>query len=310
MPVNFYELIGGGGLDEGRAVFEKLIVQVVRLKYPAIGITARPGDWGIDAMVGELDGTVSIWQSKYFIEGFAADQQQQVRESFKAARKAAEDYGHSIEAWTLCVPVEPDAPTLKWWQGWRKRQQRDTGVLIDLWSASTLEAMLLAPEAAAVFRRYFPKSAASLAPTSATLVDLPDDDRYDEALFIRQLREAGIAEHRSAKREFFNYEVLGREVADKAIDAEVEVLKSVQVEAHALWETRFVNAAEAVEHGRLPGLHGDVMRAIEDLHNHASHTHPPLSVVHRFGGMHRIVEDGEAGWVAHFRAVAKEHHGA
>jgi hypothetical protein len=58
----------------------------------------------------------------------------------------------------------------------------------------------------------------------------------------------------------------------------------------------------------MPGLHGEVLRAIEDLHNHTTPTQPPLSVVHRFGGMHHIVDDGDAGWVAHFRRVAVEHN--
>jgi len=309
VPVNFYELIGAGGLDEGRAVFESMIIQLVRVKHPALGVAANPGDWGIDAFVGELDSTVAIWQSKYFIQGFAKDQQDQVRESFRAAEKAAKDHNYTIDAWTLCVPVDPDAPTAKWWEGWRKREQRRTGIAISMWSASALEQLLIAPESASVFRHYFPKSAGALAQGTVRLLDLPDETRYDESLFIRQLIEAGISEHRSAKREFFNYEVLSREVADKAVDAELATLTTAQAEAHALWEARFVNAEPEEGTGRLPGFHGAVLQAIEDLHNHAQPTQPQLSVVHRFGGMHRIVDDGDAGWVAHFRRVAAEHNG-
>jgi hypothetical protein len=227
MPVNFFELIGPGGKDEGRHVFERLIVQLVRLGHPAMGIAASPGDWGIDALVGELDEIVSVWQAKYFIDGFGEDQHQQVRESFKAAVKAAEDHDYTIDTWTLCVPVELEPATAQWWSGWRRRTSRTTGIQIDLWTGSALEETLAAPEAEHIARSYFPMSmGAASVPPPATVLPVPAGVHYNDALFIKQLTEAGIAETASAKRQFFNYEVLSREVADKADPQEVQTLET------------------------------------------------------------------------------------
>jgi hypothetical protein len=308
VSVNFYELIGDGGLPQGRAVFEDMMVQLLKVKHPGVsGLQANPGDWGIDAFVGDLEGSIAVWQSKFFIEGFGDAQRAQVRESFKAAVDASKQNGHQIEAWTLCTPVDPDPPTAKWWASWKRRQELATKIVIDLWSATEISSMLIAPESASVFRHYFPKSAQAAAPSPIKLRPLADAATYEQSLFVRQLREAGITQNRSAKQAFFNYELLSREVADKGVPAELDALVGAQVETHMLWENRFVNSAAEPGTGLLPGLHGDVMRALETHHVQAPPGALGMSVVHRVGGMHQIVEDGEAGWVAHFRQIAETH---
>lgn len=307
MAVNFYELIGAGGLPSGREAFERMIVQLVRTKHPVMGVAANPGDWGIDAYSGDLDGVISVWQAKFFIEGFAKAEQQQVRDSFRSALSAAEEHGHRVTTWTLCVPVEPDAPTAKWWSGWKSRMGRETGVTLDLWSQSTLEPMLLSPDAQHVLDAYFPASSAAHAHSPVELRALPRTTTYDRALFVRQLEEAGIAEHASAKRAFFNFDLLARAVADKAVPEEERTLETIQAEAHALWEARFGGSTFDAESGICPELHSSVLGAIETLHHASAQTRPRMSVVHRFGGMHHLVESGDAGWVRHFRRIVEEH---
>jgi tetratricopeptide (TPR) repeat protein len=158
MPVNFYELIGPGGKDEARNVFEKLIVQIVRIGHPAMGIAPTPGDWGIDAIVGELDRGVSIWQAKYFIDGFGPAQHDQVRRSFQSALNASLAHGYRLDEWTLCVPVEPAAETARWWAQWRRKTTQSTGVTITLMAGSAIESVLMSRDAENIARHYFPKS--------------------------------------------------------------------------------------------------------------------------------------------------------
>lgn len=88
-----------GGPAGARDAFERLVADIVGIIHPDVReVQANPGDWGIDAYVGDLgkDGEVHIWQSKYFIDGFAKTQQGDVRESYKSAQKAARDHGYKI----------------------------------------------------------------------------------------------------------------------------------------------------------------------------------------------------------------------
>lgn len=306
VPVNFYELIGDGGVDGARAKFEQLIVALAHVKFQAMGVAARPGDWGIDAFFGELDGEIAIWQAKFFIEGVGKPQQQQIRASFKSALKAADEHDHEVGAWTLCLPADLEPDALAWWEKWKRRQQREHGVAIDLWSATKLEGMLLMPEGVHLARHYFPVSVGATAPGAAPQVlPLPDEHDYDEALFIKQLEAADVVETESAKRQFFNYETLARDIADKADPTELKTLETVEAEVHAIWENRFGAAKLDPETGKDPELVAAVMDAIHSHHASAPASLPPMSFMHQMGTMHRVVENGDAGWVGHFRKIAE-----
>jgi hypothetical protein len=137
------------------------------------------------------------------------------------------------------------------------------------------------------------------------VLPLPADHRYDDALFIRQLVEADITENESAKRQFFNYEALARDVADKADPTELQTLETLEAEIHAIWESRFAGASMDPETGKDHHFHSGVMETIRSHFSTDPKSLPPMSVVHHFGTMHRVVENGEAGWVAHFRKIAE-----
>ena len=83
---------------------------------------------------------------------------------------------------------------------------------------------------------------------------------------------------------------------------------TVRSETRSLWSQEYNDACEKnARADSLPGLHGAVMRAIRALHLAQGLTPLRLSVVHRSGTMHQVVEDGEAGWVREFRAVVERH---
>jgi hypothetical protein len=305
VPINFHELIGDGGEDGARKKFEQLITQLAYARHRALGVLARPGDWGIDAFVGKFDGMVAVWQAKFFLQGIEDSQKAQIRESFAAAIAAAEREGYHLEAWTLAFPSTFGPDGWKWWEGWKGRQEKKHGLVIQPWTDTVLESMLLTPDAVNVARNFFPNSVpGGPTETVAEVLPLPDEHNYDRALFVRQLEAAEILENESAKQQFFNYEALARDVADKADPTEIKTLQALEAEVRAIWETRFNAANLDPSTGQDPQLHMGVMEAIRSHYASATATLPPMSTVHRWGTMHRVVENGDAGWVGHFRDIA------
>jgi hypothetical protein len=118
-------------------------------------VFANPGDWGIDVLVGDLNGSVSVWQAKYFVQGVGGSQQDQIRSSFASAVRAAKSHGYVLDRWVLCIPVSLDGPATQWWQGWKARQERSSGVVMELWDETRLRELLLRPESADVYRHYY-----------------------------------------------------------------------------------------------------------------------------------------------------------
>ncbi len=309
--ISFHQLIGAGGKDGARETFERLTAQLVRLQYQAVKrVEANPGDWGLDVVVGEIDGVLSVWQAKFFIDGVGDVQKWQIRESFGQVMAKAEEEGFEVDVWTLCIPVDLDPDALKWWTGWKRRQEKAHGVRIELWDRTALEAVLLAPDGASIRAGFFPR----LAPTGTPppqVHELPDDVSYDDMLFIKQLQTARILELESAKQQFFNAEALGREVADKRVAEHMEALQSERADLLSIWEDRY-NAAcgeRDDSDGLLPDLHPDVMEAIERRHDSGRVEVLPMHLVHRKGAMHQVVEHGRAGWVRDFRGVVEAHRG-
>jgi len=306
VPINFHEFFVNGDEAGARAKFERLVIQLAHLRHGAMGVLANPGDWGIDAFIGDLEGTVAIWQAKFFFDGVEDSQKDQIRDSFAAARKAAANEDYKVDAWTLAIPAELDAKATKWWQTWKRDQELETGIKIELWPLTRLEAILLSPDAARIAHHFFPATFPSTPDLSAVEVaELPADHGLDDALFVCQLEAAAIHENESAKRQFFNFEALARDVADKADPTEAGTLQALEAEIHAIWEARFGAAQPNPGTGIDPDLHVSVMDAIREAHAASPATLPPMSAVHKMGSMHLIVNNGDAGWVTHFREIAE-----
>jgi hypothetical protein len=312
-PINFAaHQFRAGNMAGARDDFEQMLAMLVAAVHPGARlIAANPGDWGIDVLVGELSGVVVIWQAKYFWPAVTRAKQSQIRDSFNSAVTHAERNGYRLKQWVLCVPSSMDAPMAQWWDNWRVRRQRETGVVIDLWHETALRGLLITPDAAHVRRHYYDPYAphAAVAPEVARLPVRPVDEvaaaRLEEALFVRQLRAAGHAEVGGAKREFFNADLMAREVTDKGVPAELAALDEADALAHGIWEAGFNAACQASADPRLPGLHTGVMRDVRE-----SAAFPPVlraGPVHRCGLVHRVVEDRRAGWVVGWRDIAAAH---
>lgn len=136
--------------------FEQMLGLLVQATHgEASLVAASPGDWGIDVLVGDLDGGVTIWQAKYFAREFKKSQEGQVRKSFASAIKAARERGYAIDRWVLCIPCSMDPAATQWWERWKTARQHETGVTIGLWDETQLRRLLLQPEAGHVLRHYY-----------------------------------------------------------------------------------------------------------------------------------------------------------
>jgi hypothetical protein len=320
--INFNFLWQRWTKEGARGVFEQLVEQVVGLQHPEVrSIEANPGDWGIDAFIGDLheQGHVSIWQAKYFIEGFGKTQQADVREAYASAKAAAKREEHIIDAWTLCLPIYLDGPTSKWWANKKREWERDDGIIIDLWDEGQLRRRIMqqTDEAKAIYTHYFnpavPLSLPSDGPPAAkaynhamaaqAIQDLLDPERYEDALFVEQLRAAQLVETRSAREAFYNAEILTHEIGDKGVPLEMEGLKQWRHNISSTWERHFNDVASRQCGSLLTGLYRSVFDALDEGHPEFGR---PLRAtkLHGQGLMHQQVDDGNAGWTRDWRKVA------
>lgn len=301
------------GIETARTEFERLIEDIVALKHPDVrAVRANPGDWGIDAFVGQLNegGAVMVWQAKYFIDDFDKTQKDDITRSYNSARTSATREGYALDSWTLCIPRTLDGPESRWWANWQKNRAKD-GVLFDLMDEGEIRRRLMAPGAEHVRVHYF--SPVIVVPGTSTgdsderpLHELDDDAQFDDALFVRQMEVAQLLETRSAREAFFNAEILTQEVEDKAVPAELDKLRRWRMRVDSTWSTAFNTACEAHEDDRLPGLFQKVMDAIEQRHTDEA-AGLRASVIHGMGMMHQRVDNERAGWVRNWRDVAAAH---
>ncbi|NGO08438.1 serine/threonine protein kinase [Streptomyces sp. HC44] len=269
-------------------------------------IAANPGDWGVDAFAGDLGGEITVWQSKYFWPTTDKNQQQQIRDSLKSVLATAAKKAHTVKMWILCIPSSMDGPTAAWWDSWKKRQEREHNIVIDLWDEIRLTRQLRTPEADDVRRGYYEVYRTD--PQTGEPRDLVevDDDKaaaLESALFIMQMKEAGHVEFDSAKRQFFNADVVAREIAHKGVPAELKALTSTDATLHGLWEARF-NQCWAED--KFPSLHASVWSDVRTEHPQLPQI-LRLDLPHAWGLVHRLVDNRKAGWVKHWRSVAAAH---
>jgi hypothetical protein len=154
--INFSAHEARAGSGGAREDFEQMLGLLVQAIHGGASLVfANPGDWGIDVLVGDLHGRVTIWQAKYFARGFEKSQEDQVRKSFSSALKAAARHGYTVGRWVLCIPCSMDPAATQWWQRWKAARQGETGVTIELWDEIELRRLLLLPEAGHVRRHYY-----------------------------------------------------------------------------------------------------------------------------------------------------------
>jgi hypothetical protein len=290
-----------------RTMFQSLITDLVMLRHPGGSEVAGPGggDWGIDTYVGKLDDTIVVWQSKFFMAWNGEDQRKQVRNSFKQLMEKSQSEGFVVDAWTLCVPCVLSPGEQQWFDRWAAKAKRDHGVEVTLWNGVRLRRFLMQADAVDVYKAYFTGEETQL--PVEPLRTLQDVSSLSDALFVRQLEEAGHVETDAARGLFFAAEALARDLAAAGNADGVAALEELHLEVQLLWEEQFnarVSGADSV--GRMPDLVGEVLRRAAACADPAGLR---VRSAHRKGIAHRLVEDMRAGWVRHWRDIAAAHRG-
>ncbi len=305
--MHFKHQLGDAGARER---FEEFVAAAVKAIHPsARPIRANPGDWGIDTYFGSLyEGDVAVWQSKFFLDVFGDSQKQQIRSSYDEARKNAAKRGYRILAWTLCIPQDLDGPGQQWWDKF-VRDRKDDGITIELWNLSEFRTLLGKPDAADVRAEYFPHLDPVHPSTPPELAEVPADAGLDDLLFVRQLHEAGMTEVSSAKEQFYNAELVQRDLEDKGLERRVKAFDGMRRGLRSIWEDRFNHHCgnSDATNRLLAGLHGDVMSRVDAEHDLGPDRPFPLTRVHRKGALHQVVEVGGAGWTRDWRETAQDH---
>lgn len=300
-----YEAKSEGG---AREAFQSMITDLVTLQHPTANEVAGPGggDWGIDTYTGRLDSAVVVWQSKFFLSWTGDDQRKQVRQSFNQLTSKAASEGFTVSAWTLCVPCILPPKEQQWFDDWAARQLRDFAVRVSMWNGRELRRRLMQPDAEGIYEAYFLPGQAP--PAAESVEIMADVSGLGDALFVRQLEEAGQVETDAARGLFFAAEALARSLAAAGNRAGVSALDELHLEIQSIWEGRFnLRVPSADASGKIAGLIDEVMDAVGKADDPEGLRLRPS---HRRGIAHRLVEDARAGWVRHWREVATDHQGA
>jgi hypothetical protein len=97
--------------------FQILCFHILKERFPGIElkhVDGAAGDEGLDVFAGELAGRPAIWQCKSFAR-IGESQKGQIRASLKTALKH-----FSPEHWILCLSIDLDARTHRWFEKWKQ----------------------------------------------------------------------------------------------------------------------------------------------------------------------------------------------
>jgi hypothetical protein len=299
--------------DGARSVFAELVNQCVRSNFPtARAVRPDPGDEGVDTFVGEFDGDIRVYQSKFFCEEVGKSQQAQIREAWDSC--ISSELLDRVVLWTLCIPIEMSPPELKWWEGWRKRESEKHKCQIELWSKTDFVNFYSRPALMPIFAIALQDgvkhaewggalSAMKAIANPVLLKKLPAGDHLLNAVFVRKLEAAGVTQHRGARTAFYNFELLRASIEQGGNPEEMAALEDLEERIYDLWEGEF-NARPPEELGKEFFVAVEKLIAQEDQGR--LRTLIPTHVIHKKGGLHYWADLCEAGWTSDFKSVARE----
>lgn len=312
LMINFKQLEIKAGTEEGaRYLFQDLIAHIIQIKHKnAKEIRAAPGDWGIDVFIGNLtSGTCLVWQAKYFPNGIDKSQQKQINDSFQQVVSKGTENSFIIDAWHLCVPCDLSAKEMTWWEKWKKKNEKKTEIKIVLMERIALTSLLMTPEAESICKHYN-LGTYTTSYKEHKIHELPDEisSEYDNSLFIKKLVVAGITENMSARSQFFNAELIKREIHDKGDEDELNELISLYEKIHSMWESRFneaLTSSNPLEETRK--VYNNMLISIEQFSDDRLKS-PKIaaSFFHKQGFMQQLADICKVGWSPNFHQIDDE----
>lgn len=109
-----------------RSKFEDICATLFKKKFPSEfvkTVKVEVGDGGIDIFIGDIENKpIQILQCKFFVNGIAESQKDQIRESFNTVINSEK---FKCSKWTLCIPEKLTLDNQKWWSGWINRKTKE-----------------------------------------------------------------------------------------------------------------------------------------------------------------------------------------
>jgi hypothetical protein len=310
--INLRRLEIDSGKAGAREKFERLIARLVKLQHPsAQEIRPKQGDWGIDVFVGKLtSGNISVWQAKYFADRIGDAQKGEIRQSFNQIIDKSKEIGFKVKAWTLCIPGTFAGDEKIWWEKWYRDKQKETGLIIRLKENLDIVTMLQTRDALPLCVEFNLTDKGELLIPERAIEPLPltESQKYNRSLFILKLLAADVTEIESAKKQFFNAEIVSREIHDKNDDLEIAELNDLYEKIHSLWETRFIEAMQSQNiEGETRRVYTMMLRLIEEKNNELLYCHRlPISFFHKKGLMQQMADICTVGWTPDYKRLSKK----
>jgi len=237
--IDFKKFIERWAIESARKYFEQFVFEFLRIKYDfhssITQIREDPGDWGIDVICGDFNKQNIIWQCKFCIDKIGETQKGDIRKSYNSVLKKSIEKKFKIYKWILCIPIDLSAQEEKWWNGWKKRKEKENNIPIEYLTLSHFREKHKDHEFQDLFRKYF---------SNGDILD-PDpevsgdklEDLYEDWNFIKHINKSDItADFINIKRMFYIAEYFETDIMQKKSNHEINQLTTIYHELFTIWE--------------------------------------------------------------------------
>ena len=106
------------------------------------------------------------------------------------------------------------------------------------------------------------------------------------------------------EKQFYNSEILKREIDSKQVSEDIKELKSLTETIHELWFTQFLKHKTESDGNKLLG---EVNEVIERENDTALRTKLLVSLTQKKGIVHQLADECQVGWIKDYKKVLKEY---
>lgn len=311
MARDFDYLLKKHGREGSRQVFEDACAKAFSKEFEdAFPIECNPGDEGIDVFVGDFSEKIDVYQCKCFFYEIGDSQVSQINSSFK---KATESKEYKLKKWVLCVPKSLTIQEAKWWSKWKKRKEEKFKIKVDLMDSVKLLNLItkhnlhleIFDEEELILLNQILDELTTKKQRLKEIFEVPVEMDFSDKLFTLKLKSANINEHLDVfNKQFFNAEILTKEVESRNIQNELKELKSLRSVLNEIWLTQYMLYDDEFDGNRLLAI---VNKRIEDLNDKdILKTKLDISSSEKKGIMHQLADECTVGWVKNYKERLKE----
>ncbi|WP_336129415.1 ABC-three component system protein [Mesoflavibacter sp. CH_XMU1422-2] len=311
MARDFDYLLKKHGREGSRQVFEDACAKAFSKEFEdAFPIECNPGDEGIDVFVGDFSEKIDVYQCKCFFYEIGDSQVSQINSSFK---KATESKEYKLKKWVLCVPKSLTIQEAKWWSKWKKRKEEKFKIKVDLMDSVKLLNLItkhnlhleIFDEEELILLNQILDELTTKKQRLKEIFEVPVEMDFSDKLFTLKLKSANINEHLDVfNKQFFNAEILTKEVESRNIQNELKELKSLRSVLNEVWLTQYMLYDDEFDGNRLLAI---VNKRIEDLNDKdILKTKLDISSSEKKGIMHQLADECTVGWVKNYKERLKE----